>query len=408
MTSDLYVWMYLPGCSQPVVAGRLSVSNTPVGSVGRFVYGKSYLSNKNAIPIDPVSLPIHGNIEPFMSLGGYPGAIMDSCPDRWGIKVINRLLGDQPYPVGYVLLNDPGRAGCLAFSTSADTPPEELASREFDLADLLHASQLIERNQPVDDELLRALHPGTGGARPKCNITDKEAVWIAKFSSADDSPQISIPRLEHATMILAKSCGINAAETRLLTVGGLDVCLVRRFDRVVTSAGITRLGYLSARTVFNSDPDFQRFKIASYSRLSRWLNRFGTSTDGNVELYRRMAFNCSIRNTDDHELNHGLVFDPKCGYVLSPAFDIVPQIKPHRIYHHAMMIGETAAGTFENLVSAHAAFGLAKDEAVQIVRDIQSVIQTHWQEVFYACGCGDEEIRRLEHCFSAIPVTSVG
>ncbi|MDD4928790.1 MAG: HipA domain-containing protein [Gallionella sp.] len=405
MTSDLYVWMFLPGEYRPVVAGRLSLSLTPAGRVGRFVYGKSYLSNKNAIPIDPVALPTHGNIEPFLSLGGYPGAIMDSCPDRWGIKVINRLLGEQPYPDGYILLNDPGRVGCLAFSTSADTPPEELASREFELEDLLRASQLIERNQAVDDELLRALHPGTGGARPKCNITDKEAVWIAKFPSADDPVQISTPRLEHASMTLAKLCGINAAETRLLSVNGSDICLVRRFDRVVKSDGIARLGYLSARTVFNSDPDFQRFKIASYARLSRWLSRFGTSPDGRAELYRRMVFNCSVRNTDDHELNHGLVFDPQCGYVLSPAFDIVPQMVPHRIYHHAMMTGETAAGTFDNMLSACAAFGLEKDQAVQIIYEIQSLIKSHWQDVFYECGCGEEEIRYLERYFSPVPLT---
>lgn len=404
MTSELYIWIYLPGQHQPIVAGKLSITNTAVGRVGSFTYGKSYLSNPSAIPIDPVSLPLHGNIGRFTSLNGYPSAIMDSCPDRWGIQVINRIQGEQAIPLGYLLLNDPGRSGCLAFSKSAVIPPEELSGREFSLAELLHAAEAVEESKPVDIELLKALHPGTGGARPKCNIVDDGAVWIAKFPSSGDTPPISIPRLEHASMTLARACGINAAETRIKVVDGKDICLVRRFDRVLTNGIITRLGYLSARTVFYGDAGFDRFKIGSYPRLARWLHRFGTNYDGASELFRRMVFNCAIRNTDDHELNHGLVFDFARGYILSPAFDVLPQMKPHQIYQHALIIGDSAAGTINNLLSAHESFGLKKEEAAEIIGNVFAFVQEHWQDTFYECGFGDDEIHRVEKYFQRIPL----
>lgn len=82
-TSDeLYVWIYLPGCLSPVVAGRLQIDETAAGSVGTFVYGRSYLAREDAIAIDPVSLPLRSGLHTFTTLNGFPGVILDACPDR--------------------------------------------------------------------------------------------------------------------------------------------------------------------------------------------------------------------------------------------------------------------------------------------------------------------------------------
>jgi serine/threonine-protein kinase HipA len=383
----------------------LSIISTAAGAVGTFTYGKSYLSNAAAIPLDPVSLPLQGVIQPLTHLQGYPGVVLDACPDRWGIKAITRLRGEQTFPTGYLLLNDPGRSGCLAFSETALQPPSELESREFPLTELLRAAAAIEENIPVNPELIKALHPGTGGARPKCNVIDDDAAWIAKFPSVKDSPLVSIPRLEHATMTLAKVCGINVAETRIVAVDHKDICLVRRFDRVVSNGEITRLGFLSARTVFYDDPSFAQFGNGSYPRLARWLARFGGKRGDASELYRRMVFNCAVRNTDDHELNHGLIYDPASGgYVVSPAYDVLPQIQSTKVCQHALLIGDSATGTIENLLSAHISFGLDRVDAVEIIKIVTATIRDHWHEVFYECGFGDDGMRHVAPCFRPLPV----
>ena len=41
------------------------------------------------------------------------------------------------------------------------------------------------------------------------------------------------------------------------------------------------------------------------------------------ELYRRVAFNISIGNSDDHFRNHGFLLTAK-GWTLSPAYDMTP------------------------------------------------------------------------------------
>lgn len=402
-SETLFVWNRLPGQIAPVVAGRLDLARTADRVVGHFVYGKSYLARADALALDPVTLPLRERPSEFTVLSGFPGVILDACPDRWGIKVIDRLAGKREYPSGYLLMNDPGRAGSLAFSRSATEPPVELASREFPLQALLAAAEAIEQEREVDPELLKALHPGTGGARPKCSVIDGDAVWIAKFPSVKDDPRIGIPRLEHAAMTLAAACGVRAATTKCERIAGKDVCFVKRFDRVVQDGQVYRRGYVSARTVFYSDPAY-RDVGGSYGRLATWMTRYGVAAGERMELFRRMAFNCAVRNSDDHELNHGLVHVADNRFELADAFDVLPTLATHPIHHHALLLGESAAGTVANLLSNTAAFGLGREEGLAIVDEIQEKIQRQWQDIAYAAGFGDEEFRRLEPYFRPIPL----
>lgn len=407
MTSNvLFVWVYLPDSIVPTLAGRLTLSSLQGKQVGNFVYGTNYLSRSDARPIDPVSLPLSNKNVLITSLNGLPGVIADSCPDKWGIRVIDRFKGEgkeYSFPVDYLLMNDPGRVGNLAFSRSSKDIPQELYGRQFELRELLQAARDVELNNPVSSELLIALHPGTGGARPKCNIVNSDGVWLAKFPSSADSV-ISNPRFEHATMLLASRCGIHVAQTKLEVIDGADVCLVKRFDREIVGGQITRNGFLSARSVFYDDPGFAQIGFGSYARLARWLPKYGCEQEDKLELYRRMVFNVSARNSDDHELNHGLVCNSKGAYSLSPAYDIVPSLHSNAIHRHALLIGEDANGTVESLLGNIKAFDLKHDEAVSIIEDIQSKIRENFVEVFYEAGFGDDDIRRIESCFSPIPV----
>jgi serine/threonine-protein kinase HipA len=403
----LFIWVYLPDATNPVVAGRLDVSQTVAGSVGSFVYGKSYLDRQNAIPLDPVTLPLNSKEYTFTTLKGFPGVVLDACPDRWGKLVIDRLYGTQIDPEGYLLLNDPGRVGALVFSRSSNEPPIELSSREFPLEDMLVAARAVEAGEEVAPELLRAFHPGTGGARPKCNVVDQDGVWIAKFPSIKDPEWVSVPRLEHATMLLGQKCGINTARTRLEVIDGKDVCLVKRFDREIRDGQVVRHGYVSARSIFYSDQNFAKYGVESYGRLSTWMTRYGCQSDEREQLFRRMVFNCAVRNSDDHDLNHGLVHVNSTQYRLAEAFDVLPVLTPHAIHQHALVIGDTAAGTVSNLLSNVSAFGLLRGQANEIVNEVQNLVKTHWQDTLYEAGLGDEEIRRLEPFFQEIPTGQI-
>lgn len=96
MSSDAYeeafVWIWLPGETEPVVAGRLHAVGSPQLLI--FNYGKSYLERDNAIPIYLPELPLRPGELPLPDGLTMPSSIRDAAPDAWGRRVIlNRKFG---------------------------------------------------------------------------------------------------------------------------------------------------------------------------------------------------------------------------------------------------------------------------------------------------------------------------
>ena len=83
--------MWLPGKTEPVVAGRTERQRD-----GRlqFNYGRSYLARNDAISIYEPELPLEpGEMRPRTNMQ-MPSCIRDASPDAWGRRVIiNRTMG---------------------------------------------------------------------------------------------------------------------------------------------------------------------------------------------------------------------------------------------------------------------------------------------------------------------------
>lgn len=82
--TEAFVWMWLPGATEPVVVGRLDQDATRL----LFVYGASYRQRKNAISVYEPELPLQeGAIAPLEGLL-MASCIRDGSPDAWGRRVI--------------------------------------------------------------------------------------------------------------------------------------------------------------------------------------------------------------------------------------------------------------------------------------------------------------------------------
>ena len=120
---EAYVWLWLPGEIEPVVAGRVSRA----GERLVFNYGRSYLERPGAIPIHEPELPLkRGVIAPRPGLA-MAGCLRDAAPDAWGRRVIiNRVLGlkGKDVDIGaldeltYLLESGSDRVGALDFQGS--------------------------------------------------------------------------------------------------------------------------------------------------------------------------------------------------------------------------------------------------------------------------------------------------
>ncbi|WP_251048133.1 type II toxin-antitoxin system HipA family toxin [Halomonas sp. ISL-56] len=381
---EAYVWIWLPGETHPVVAGRITQNGNNYG----FNYGASYLERDAAIPIYDSELPLRrGLIEPAAGLA-MASCLRDGSPDAWGRRVIiNRLMGAKATEtetsdineLTYLLESGSDRIGALDFQHSATEYVPRLKA-EASYEELLEAAERIEQGAPLTPALEQALNHGTsiGGARPKALIDNGEHKTIAKFSSSTDI--YSVVKAEFIAMKLAALCNLNVAPISMISAAGKDVLLIERFDRLKSEAGWQRRAMVSALTMLGLDEMMARY--ASYEDLAEIIrHRFTKPKETLKELYGRIVFNILCGNTDDHARNHAAFWDGEM-LTLTPAYDICPQGRTGNEATQAMLIkGENRMSTLHNCLTAAPDFLLNEKEAKSIIDNQLATIASEWKEL---------------------------
>jgi serine/threonine-protein kinase HipA len=392
---EAFVWAWLPGAEEPVVAGRLDEQGGEVS----FVYGRGYLARNDAISLYTPELPLRaGRTRPLPELTA-PGCILDARPDAWGQRVImSRLIGAQavqtdPADLGllpFLLESGSNRIGALDFQASpADYVPR--GPKPATLDELVTSAQRVEDGVPLSPDLDAALLRGSsvGGARPKALIDDRSSKLIAKFSSGTDT--YAVVQGEYIAMELAARAGLTVAPVRLATALGKPVLLIERFDRVAGAA--ERRATVSALTMLELNE--LAAGRASYAELAQVIRRRFTEPTATLrELFSRITFNILVGNTDDHARNQAAFWDGET-LALTPAYDICPQLRTGGEASQAMIIGDESDSFRLSQVAgcvrrAHL-YQLSEAEAREIVDRQIETIETHWGEV-----CEQAELPEVE------------
>ena len=379
--SELFVWIWLPEETTPVVAGKL----TAVGPTYVFNYGKSYLARDNAIPIYDIELPLRTGALPLLAGLTMPGCLRDAAPDAWGRRVIlNQKFGIEssnvdPAALGeltYLIESGSDRIGALDFQLSP-TEYEPRLSPGASLEELIEATERVEKGIPLTPELAQALQHGTsiGGARPKALIESDTGKFIAKFSTSTDL--YSVVKAEFIAMRLADLVGLDVAPVSLKHAAGKDVLLVERFERTASINGWQRKALVSALTLLALDEMMARY--ASYETLAEIIRtRFRNAPEVLRELFSRIVFNILVGNTDDHARNHAALWDGKM-LIMTPAYDICPQTRHGRTATQAMLItGNDRSSRLLTCLTAAPQFLLSEEESVEIIVNQLICIRQNW------------------------------
>ncbi len=407
MTSErqAYVYVQLPSTLDTVPAALLKVEKLRDGTfIGRFRYGDRYLERRGAVEFDPFQLPLGDRIYEFTKLKGIPGAVRDAGPDAWGRRVIENKLQRSPgdlEEIDYLLNGPQDGAGYLSFGTNVEPSfSKRRYNRTHQLRELVAAAEAIEEGRRVPEHILEQLEPGTsmGGARPKATIEDRNRLWIGKFPEKAD--RFNLQRVEHATIELARRCGIDVCNSRLESIGGRDVLMVERFDRAHTEAGYLRFGLVSGLTMLDCDEDYLDRGRWSYPLVADQLRRWSEKPDEDrVELFRRVVFNAAVTNNDDHPRNHAVRRTAR-GWRLTPAYDLVPvplvSLEQRDLAMTVGAYGRTAS--VYNLLSQCERFGLAAKEAKKIIEKTSGTLRD-WRKHFRASGVSAKDIEYIAPAF---------
>lgn len=401
MTSEApttaFVWVWLPGRTDPIVAGRLDQDGEQLA----FTYGQSYLEREEALRLSRFELPLkHGSQSPLGNLG-MAGCLRDASPDAWGRRVImNKTLGQEGRDADpailseltYLLESGSDRIGALDFQVSAsEYIPRQ--TQQASLDELLQSAERVQEGIPLSPDLDLALAHGSsiGGARPKAMLEDGNTKYIAKFSTQGDP--YNVVKGEFIAMRLAALCGLNVANVKLTQAMGKDVLLIERFDRQHSKLGWNRLLMQSALTLLRLDEMTARY--ASYEDLADLIRKdFSNPNETLKELFVRLVFNILCGNTDDHARNHAAFWDGE-SYTLTPAYDICPQNRTGNETGQAMLIlGNVNASKLTTCLEASHRFHLSQDQAREIISNQIDVINNQWAGV-----CDEASMNEVDRKF---------
>ena len=406
MDTEVLVYADLEGVAH--LLGRLWARVRKNKETATFEYDAAWLKH-----------PARYSLEPALQLGPGPfhtpadtpmfGAIGDSAPDRWGRALMRRMErrrsdheGSTPralQEIDYLLLvDDEARQGALRFAEQPGGPflREHGVKRIpplVELPKLLSAAERVMDEEDTDEDLRLLFAPGSslGGARPKASVREQDGhLAIAKFPRRDDEYDTVV--WEAVALALAQKAGLSVPATRLETVAGKSVLLLRRFDR----EGQRRIPYLSAMSMLGARDNQTR----SYLEIVDALRQHGAAPEEDIQaLWRRIVFNILISNTDDHLRNHGFLYEGQAGWRLSPAYDLNPvpvDTKP-RILSTAINEDDTTA-SLRLALEVAGYFELNPGQARGLAAFVARAVST-WRDEAARAGLSRSAIDRMASAF---------
>lgn len=377
--------------------------------VGELCYEKLRGSDSYAFQYDEHWLKGHAEVKLSEDINNYPGmqytqpgqdvfgCFSDALPDRWGRTMLKRreqiLASEEKRAVrslssfDYLMgIDDFSRMGGFRFkkelegefinvSASLKIPPLT------ELKDLLHASREIEKSEeanvlPEKKWIAQLIQPGSslGGARPKASVLDEKGnLCIAKFPSRKDDYDAGL--WEHFSHLLAQKAGIEVAQTKVLGgLGKYHTFLSRRFDRKDEAK---RVHFASSMSLLGLKDGDNAQGGYGYLDMVDFILQGCCDVEQNLqELYRRVAFNMCIGNSDDHFRNHGFLLTQK-GWTLSPAYDMNPTLNEYQ----SLLVNESSnKADISVLLDSCESYLIKKKIAANIIQEVQTAV-SGWESL---------------------------
>lgn len=406
----LYVYADFNWLAEPMLVGELGYESLRGSDSYAFKFDKDWLRQYGSLFLsaDINNYPGQQYTQPGRDIFG---CFSDALPDRWGRLLLNRreqiLAAEERRPVrrlssfDYLVgIDDFSRMGGFRFKM---TPDGEFINCDShlrippltDLRSLVAASMEIEKSEeqnrlPEKRWIQQLVHPGSslGGARPKAGVRDTDGcLYVAKFPSRNDDYDVSL--WEHLSHLLAKMAGVDAAETSVISTGEkYHALLSKRFDRTTDGR---RIHFASAMTLLGLTDGSDAQTGNGYLDIVDFILQNCCDVENNLrQLYRRVAFNIAIGNTDDHFRNHGFLLTPR-GWTLSPAYDMNPTDNE---YQSLLITSSTNKSDLNLLMEASEEYMIGKEEASRIIQEVTDAVKG-WRRITANLGIAKREMELL-------------
>ena len=391
---------------------------------GAFEFEPSFL--RKGLDLSPLMMPLAGSQDRIWSFPelvrsevfrGLPGLPADVLPDRFGNFLIDAWLARRGRPAGSMnpveILCYIGKRGTGALEFEPPMPRSSSTASKIEISEMVSLANEIlfgrtgfktnfsgDRTKALADIL--KIGTSAGGARAKAVIAYNSKTgevrsgqadapagfkhWILKFDGVSDRQIGSTHgygRVEMAYHLMAKNCGIEMTECRLLEENGRAHFMTRRFDRTDDGSKL-HMQSLCAMRHF----DFNDVNSFAYEQLFETARLLNLPYPDSEQIFRRMVFNVLARNCDDHTKNFAFIMDREGKWSLAPAFDLCHTYNPANpwVSHQALSVnGKRSNITRNDFLLAAKQMNIKK--AGSIIDQVNGVVQS-WSK--YALETGVE------------------
>lgn len=403
-----------------VTAAYVSIWGKRVGAiswsdsegVASFQYDPEFITSNQDLA--PFMMPISQgsrvysfpNLRNNDTFKGLPGLIADTLPDQYGNQLINAWLVKNNRPENSMnpveQLCFIGERGMGALTFEPTKMPKIATNFTLEIDSLVAIAQKVlgqrksfttnlhEDDQQALKDLLK-IGTSAGGARPKAIISFNETTgevksgqanteegfehWLLKLDGVSDAKfgnSKGYGRVEMAYYLMAKDCGIDMMECRLLEENGRAHFMTKRFDRSKNNEKHHIQTFCALRHY-----DFNEVNSYSYEQLFETMRVLRLPYPQAEQLYKRMVFNVIAKNCDDHTKNFAFRMKQGEAWELAPAYDICYAYRPGSIWvsQHALSInGKRANFTRKDLLSIADSMNIKKpntiiDHTIKVVHD---------------------------------------
>ena len=355
---------------------------------------------------------------------GLPGILADSLPDDYGNKILDEWFASRGMSISEFTPLDRlcyvGKRGMGALEyepANKDKALNESSKIEIDqlielAREVLNQREAFQANlQKGNKVILDILKVGTsaGGAKPKAIIAfnektkevrsgqveapDEFSYWLLKFDGVEDSKlndnPIGIGRIEYAYYNMARACGINMTESKLLEEGEYAHFMTKRFDR--TDKG----DKLHTQTLC-AIAHFDRDGRYSYEQAFQTMRQLHLPYPEMEQMYRRMVFNVIARNHDDHTKNHSFIMDSGGEWKLAPAYDICYSYSPSGKWtsqHQMSLNNKRDKFTYSDLLTVGKNMNIKN--AHEIIQEVIEIV-TQWEDYANEACVNKEHIKPIK------------
>ena len=376
------------------------------GSYYQFQYDPSFV--RTGIQIAPFQMPLQEQIYKAVSFDlpkgaflGLPGAFADSLPDAFGNALVDKWMEEQKIPKAMISPLDRlayvGARGMGALTYEPEIGPGRATPSAIDMRKLVEEARMALNANLLkmggNDALREIIRVGTsaGGAQAKAVVAWNKATgeflagqenlplgfehWLIKFTPAGLP---SAGEEEYGIYLKAKAAGIYMSECRLHELDGVKHFMTKRFDRdrssrhlVQTLCALMHLPMGGPRALY------------TYETLFETADALGLGYETLEELFRRMAFNVSIGETDDHTKNFSFLMREGGAWELAPAYDLTgchfsavdPKWNDWTNQHALSVNGKFSGISDKDLLAVGERYGLGT--APKALAEIKAAVDAH-------------------------------